>query len=44
MTVFHATVNGETYITTMKEVLAPYLENMPLAILQHFWFQQDEAP
>jgi hypothetical protein len=43
-TVFHATVNEETYITMRKEVLAPYLDNMPLATLQHFWFQKDEAP
>jgi hypothetical protein len=28
----------------LTEVLAPYLDNTPLATLQHFWFQQDKAP
>lgn len=32
------------HITMLNEVLAPYLDNMPPATLQHFWFQQHGTP
>jgi hypothetical protein len=41
---FNANVSEKTYVAMLNEVLQPYLDNMPLAMRQHFWFQQDGAP
>lgn len=37
-------LTGFNYLQVLNDILDPFLEDMPLADLRRFWFQQDGAP